>query len=424
MSSKRVLDFASYHRLNEEEESKSISAVDQLIDLFFQAYGSLVTKIGDYKEAGKDLTGVAKADDKGKAMVDAINKIAQKVDPKYTEAATAMVVAAKKIKDGYEALLKTPDGQKELENIKDKVYDKIISYLETLAKSSKEAPKVEAPEKKEESENYSEELGHNYLFEKNTFVDERNELVKKITPLYSQVVYLGKNSTIASVKSECTKMAKELKSYYDLLNNEGEWASMKRKERKDKLEEILNKINEVPPKLNEVTTQALVKIGIDGKVQEIIKSATELIAKALETLNKQEEEQIQQTDDEKEDDKKEDDKKEDDVKYEEIKSGNVEKSNISKDPAKNKNMEKIKQYQEKMNEILPTNSKGEKMSIKADGQYGNDTEKAIIKISNLFGDVVPEIKGLDGKSMTPDFIKFINKYDKDKISKMFAEMFK
>ena len=146
-----------------------------------------------------------------------------------------------------------------------------------------------------------------------------------------------------------------------------------------------------------------------------------MIAKALETLNKQEEEQIQQTGDEKEDDKKKDDKKEDDVKYEEIKSGNVEKSNISKDPAKNKNMEKIKEYQEKMNSILPTNDKGEKMSIKADGQYGGNTEKAIQKISAIYGSLVPEIKDLDGKSMTPDFIKFITKFEdnKDKIAQMF-----
>ena len=50
MRNNRVLDFASYHKLNEAEESGALSAVDQIIDLFFQAYAAIVTKIGQYPE--------------------------------------------------------------------------------------------------------------------------------------------------------------------------------------------------------------------------------------------------------------------------------------------------------------------------------------------------------------------------------------
>ena len=61
------------------------------------------------------------------------------------------------------------------------------------------------------------------------------------------------------------------------------------------------------------------------------------------------------------------------------------------------------------------------MKIKPDGLYGQNTEKAVAKISDMYGALVPEIKGLDGKSMTPDFLKFINKYEenKDKIKELF-----
>lgn len=408
MSTNRVLDFASYHRLNEAEESGSVGAADQLIDLFIQAYGSLVTKIGDYKDAGKDLTEVAKADNKGQAMLDTLTKIAGKVDPKYKEPATEMLVAARKLKDAYESLLKSDEAA--ADKIKDKIYQKTIAYLTELGKSAKDAPVI----KQNDSLNY-EEQGH--LFEKNTFVDEREEIKKKITPIYSQVVYLGKNSPSESLKGECIKIGKELKGYYDLLANEKEWENMKRGARKDKLEEILGKVNEIPARMNEIQSKELVKLGIDAKVQGSIKSAMDLINKAVETLNKKEEVEVadkagEGTEDKKEEDKKEEDKKEE-TSYEEIKSGNVEKDNLSK---KGKNLDKIKGYQEKINSILPKDAQ-----IKPDGLYGQNTEKAIQKISSTYGSLIPEIKDLDGKSMTPDFLKFINKYEenKDKIASLF-----
>jgi len=67
----KVLDFRSYHRINEDDstekgETKTSGAVDQILNLFFQAYGGLVTKIGNYQDAAKDLTGVAKEADPAK----------------------------------------------------------------------------------------------------------------------------------------------------------------------------------------------------------------------------------------------------------------------------------------------------------------------------------------------------------------------
>jgi len=414
MSKNRVLDYRSYHKINEADEAGSISAADQIIDLFMQAYGSLVTKIGDYKDAGKDLTEVANADNKGQGMMDAINKIAGKVDPKYKEASASMVLAGKKLKEAYEILIKSDE--KAEEKIKDTIYKKAIAYISQLGQTAKEAPKVEKG--KDNNSLETEEQGHLHLFEKNTFTDEREELVKKITPIYSQVVYLAKNSPVESLKGECVTIAKELKGYYDLLSDEKAWEGMKRKERKNKLEEILGKINEVPARMNEIQGKALVKLGIDGKVQGAIKAAMDIINKSIETLNQQEEVAIvkdagKEEDAKKEEEKKDDEKKGDDKKYDELKSGNADKENLTK---KGKNFEAIKKYQEKLNTLL-----GDKEKIKADGLYGKGTEGAIKSIASKFSSLIPEIKDLDGKSMTPAFLKFLDKYEenKDKVAALF-----
>ena len=417
MPTNRVLDYRSYHKLNEADEAGSISAADQMIDLFMQAYGALVTKIGDYKDAGKDLTAVADADNKGQGMLDAINKIAGKVDPKYKESATEMVVAVKKLKEAYDTLLKTDE--KAADKIKDTIYKKAIAYISQLGQTAKEAPKIEKKEDKDNNSLETEEQGHLHLFEKNTFTDEREELVKKITPIYSQVVYLAKNSPDETLKGECVKIAKELKGDYDLLSDEKAWEGMKRKERKNKLEEILGRVNAVPARMNDIQGKALVKLGIDVKVQGSIKSAMDLINKAIETLNKQEEVAIvkdagkEEDAKKEEEEKKDDEKKGDDKKYDELKSGNADKENLTK---KGKNFEAIKKYQEKLNTLL-----GDKEKIKADGLYGKGTEGAIKSISSKFSSLIPEIKDLDGKSMTPAFLKFLDKYEenKDKVAALF-----
>jgi hypothetical protein len=349
-------------------------------------------------------------------MLDAINKIAGKVDPKYKEAATQMVVAVKKLKDAYDTLIKSDEASSDV--IEKTIYKKTIAYLSQLNDTAKTAPKVEKQEGKDNNSLDNEEQGHLHLFEKNTFTDEREEIVKKITPIYSQVVYLAKNSPVESLKSECTIIAKELKGYYDLLSNEEEWESMKRRERKDKLEEILGKVNEVPSRMNEIQGKALIKLGIDSKVQGAIKTAMDLINKAIETLNVKEEVVIakeagKEEDAKKEEEKKDDEKKGDNRSYEEVKSGNVDKENLTK---KGKNFESIKKYQEKLNALL-----GDKEKIKADGLYGKGTEAAVQAIASKFSSLIPELKGLDGKSMTPALLKFLDKYEenKDKVAELF-----
>jgi hypothetical protein len=52
--------------------------------------------------------------------------------------------------------------------------------------------------------------------------------------------------------------------------------------------------------------------------------------------------------------------------------------------------------------------------IKDDGLYGGNTEEAIKKVALQYSLIAPEIKGLDGKKMTPAFLKFLDNFEKNK----------
>jgi activator of 2-hydroxyglutaryl-CoA dehydratase len=75
----RVLSFNNYHKLFEAEDANaSTNAAEQIVTLFYQAYGSVVTKIGEYKEAIDDLLSVAEEKDTNK-KAEVFEKVLQKV---------------------------------------------------------------------------------------------------------------------------------------------------------------------------------------------------------------------------------------------------------------------------------------------------------------------------------------------------------
>lgn len=421
----KVVDFRTYHNLNEEEQTGSVGAADQLVDLFFLIYSSLVTKIkGGYAGAVDDLKNLAKMEpeQKGQGMLEAVTKIANKVDSSYTEAANEMTLAAKKIKEAYDTLFKSmqdsEEGKKQMESMKDKIYDKLIAQIDKLKDSAKDAQ--EAKEALGESVKYDSDLA---LFEKvfdRFFTEERKELINKITPFYTTVVNLAENSPSEEMKSACVKLGGELKKFMDTLdgkNPDFKWEDKKRRERKEKIDEITNEINNIPNRIMEIQSKALTKLGIDKKVEELIVAASEAIKRAMETLGKEEMEKVEASAEKKDQEAKggseERGKSKDGSGKSEIVSGTIDVNNLKK---AGKNRESIKEIQSKMNMLLPSDSK-----IKDDGLYGKNTEKAIRTISSQFADIDPSIKGLDGKKMTPEFRKFIDNWErnKEKIAGMF-----
>lgn len=423
MKIEKVLNFEGFLKINEQEGSGVIGAADNIIDLFFMAYFGIVTKIGKYPDAIKDLISVGEAEDKGKKMIEVITKVANQVDPKYKEAANEMTLAVKKLKEAYEALLATDEGKKQLEKINDKIYKKIIAQQDSIKTAVSEVPKMKVNDS-EKSEIYNSDSA---LFEKvfdKTFTEERQELIKKITPIYATVVNLAQNSPLDSLKADCLKKSKELKGFMDELgsSNEDAWEKMKRSERKNKLVAITDAVNLIPSQLQEIQTKALVQLGIDKNVQGSITSAAEAIKRAMETLGKEEGEKLDTSAEKKSEQAKEDKEGKSEEKggdkggdKREIVSGTVDVNNLKKSGS---NRDVIKSAQEKINLLLPGDEK-----IKPDGLYGKNTEKAIKTISDQFSALDPSIKGLDGKKMTPEFRKFLDNFEKnkDKIAAFFKK---
>ena len=181
------------------------------------------------------------------------------------------------------------------------------------------------------------------------------------------------------------------------------------------IEEITNEINLIPSKLQDIQAKALVQLGIDKKVQGSITSASEAIKNAMDILNTAEESKIEASAEKKSEEAKKDsekkeekgeEKKEEGGKKEGIKSGNVDVTNLKKS---GKNRETIRSYQKKINLALPADSK-----IDEDGLYGKNTESAIKKIAAQYSKIAPELKGLDGKEMTPALMNFLEKFEKNK----------
>ena len=171
----RVLSFDNYHKLFEEagDANGAVSAAEQIVNLFYQAYGNAVTKIGDYKDAIDDLLSVAEEKDAAKKadlFETILKKVVSKVKPEYKGAGNTILEAGKKLKDAYTTLLETEEGKKSAEEINKVIYRKILEFQKGLQTASKEMPKVEAPEEKvKESFEYVDEDDINEgLFKKNT----------------------------------------------------------------------------------------------------------------------------------------------------------------------------------------------------------------------------------------------------------------
>jgi hypothetical protein len=112
----RVLSFDKYHKLFEAEESNgATNAAEQIVNLFYQAYGSVVTKVGDYKDAIDDLLSVAEEKDatkKADLFESVLKKVVAKIKPEYSEIGNTVLESGKKLKDAYSTLLETEEGKK------------------------------------------------------------------------------------------------------------------------------------------------------------------------------------------------------------------------------------------------------------------------------------------------------------------------
>ena len=421
----RVLSFDNYHKLFEADDANgAVSAAEQIVNLFYQAYGNAVTKIGDYKDAIDDLLSVAEEKDAAKKadlFESVLKKVVSKIKPEYKGAGNTILEAGKKLKDAYSTLLETEEGKKSAEEINKIIYRKILEFQKGLQTASKEMPKVEASkeEVKESFEYANEDDINEGIFKKNTFLDERNLLISSVVILYSDMVAQAKNGATDSIKAKGKEIADKLKTLNDELADEKGWEDMKRKGRKDRLDAIPGEIAAFKEDFNKTLMAASTKMGIDKKVagiiSEVIKMLDTVSTTVAEVDKKVADATVAKTDEEiKEEGKKEDDKKDDDKEYIEISTGNVKKHNLSK---KGPNLDAIKKFQENYNDIKAG------AEIKADGLYGNNTEKAIVATAKMIGALtgVDLEKATDGgKKLTPEVQAALQKFidNKDKIKEL------
>jgi len=406
----KVLSFSNYTKIFEAEENSSSKAAQQIVDLFFQAYGSIVTKIGDYKKAIDDLLAVAEEKDtakKGQIMANMIDKVVKKVDPAYKDAGTILLQAAKKLQEAYVNLISTEEGKKSLEEINKAIYRQILAKQQGLTAAAKDI-KVEEPKKEDKA---NESLSYEQIYEKNTFDDERNSLITKIKPLYADVVQQAKTATSDSIKAKSVEIAKKLKAIYAVLSDTPKFEAMKRKERLATIEKYNNEYESLVAELNDARKKELLKIGVDKKISSALDEIIKLINSATEKITAIDTKKAEVASEE--GDKKEEDKTEDKTEAE-IKSGNVEKSNLS---SKGEFVDEIKSFQESFNSLFPNEK------IKADGLYGKNTEKAIVKVANLIGGLTGEdlVKATEeGKKMTAELQSAVDGYlkNKDKIKEL------
>lgn len=416
----RVLSFDNYHKLFEAEDANaSTNAAEQIVTLFYQAYGSVVTKIGEYKEAIDDLLSVAEEKDtnkKAEVFEKVLQKVVSKIKPEYKDVGNTVLEVGKKLKDAYSSLLQTEEGKKSADEINKIIYRKILEFQQGLQTASKEMPKVKVNESWKYE--YEDEFINEALLGKNTFQNERNLLISSLVITYSDMVAQAKNGATETIKAKAKEIIGKLKSLNSELADEGKWESMRRKDRKARLDEIPVEISNYKEDFNKTLMSESTKMGIDKKVAsvigEVIKMLDEVSNKVAETDKKIADETVKKTDEKIKEEKAKEDKDDKKDSYVEIASGNIKKHNLSKSGP---NLNAIKKFQENYN-ILKAGTE-----IKADGLYGKNTESAILKAAKMIGgltgvDLEKATEG--GKKLTVQLQTAIQKFvdNKDKIKEI------
>ena len=416
----RVLSFDNYHKLFEAEDANaSTNAAEQIVTLFYQAYGNVVTKIGEYKEAIDDLLSVAEEKDtnkKAEVFEKVLQKVVSKINPEYEEVGNTVLEVGKKLKDAYSSLLQTEEGKKSTDEINKIIYRKILEFQQGLQTASKEMPKVKVDESW--TYEFEDESINEALLGKNTFQKERNLLISSLVITYSDMVSQAKNGATETIKAKAKEIIGKLKSLNSELADEGKWESMRRKDRKARLDEIPVEISNYKEDFNKTLMSESTKMGIDKKVasviEEVIKMLDEVSNKVAETDKKIADETVKKTDEKIKEEKAKEEKNDKKDSYVEIASGNIKKHNLSKSGP---NLNAIKKFQENYN-VLKAGAE-----IKADGLYGKNTESAILKAAKMIGGLT----GIDlekategGKKLTVQLQTAIQKFvdNKDKIKEI------
>jgi hypothetical protein len=280
MQKKSVLNFRQFSGIFEDDEAPAegvqMKSIDVVINIFFEIYGMIVTRTGGYADSVQDYQAIANAenDKRGELMVQTINKISDltlQKNPDLKSSIDGYKKSMEFLKQAYDKILAEDKGQ--LLNIKKKIKDMIISYLDNLISNVKntELPEVE---KKNESLEYIGDL----LLEKDLYQKERIKVIKRIIPLRAKTAELSTKSIFAEIKS-AAKSA--LKKYDDIIKTLQDDSGFEKKKRTERAEEVQNSTFasiSIENELNDALSKISIKYGVAKEIDEILK-------KSLASLN-------------------------------------------------------------------------------------------------------------------------------------------
>jgi hypothetical protein len=284
---KPVLKFSRFSGLfedNESPDSTQMKSIDVIINTFFEIYGILVTRIGSYKEAVKDYQSIADSENekRGDLMVSTIEKIAKLVEDQRPEYRNSLAEYKKSIvflKQAYDKILAEDKGQ--LLNIKKKIKDMIIAYLQRLVNDVKstELPKIE---KKNESLDFIGDL----LLEKDLYQKERIRVIKSIIPLKTKTSDLASKSIFPEIKSIASKALKKYDSIIKTLQDDDFFDSKTRAKRSEEIENSRISVITTENELNKALSEISIKYGIKKEISDLIKKSLDSLSIANEELKK------------------------------------------------------------------------------------------------------------------------------------------
>ena len=403
MSKLRVLDFRSYHAINEEDSSpNSSNAVKTILDLFFQAYAALYGKAEDYKDSdvNKDLLAIKNSpmDKKGDAMLSALSKIAPEVSTAYLEASDKMIDAAKEIKNAYDTLITTEEGKKQMESIDAAITSKLSEFAKALRATN------EPLEYTNEDEDYSESF---QLFEKNIYPKARKSVLDTIDPVIATLMSTINGPSSEAVKAKAQNSLNILNKLKAELETDGVWAKMSKKERKARIQEIPLEIQKIQQEIMQYQAKAIETQGFDQKVSAIIKKVSDLITAAIQILGKAEAKEVGEIADEEGGgtelkDDEEGGADDEDIETEDTKGSAADLSSF-KTIKFGTEGDEVMDIQVKINKILPKASR-----VQENGKFDSNTQKAIKKVVAVFSHTAPPLLSkVDGKTITPGLQAFL-----------------
>jgi hypothetical protein len=473
---KLISSFDQYVKLYEAEGEKEGASLifPLLMDVYYKTYSSIVPYVGEYKDAIKDIREIGSVTVPLEKKPETAKKILDKVAGQIADAKMKGIITGKimpavdKVSEIYSKYLEkaSDDDKKELlatiEAKSNDLVDQLISTVKEVKESSLfqgdedeilTEGKEERQARREERKANREERKENKAAENaaedeekeagNKFGKQRAEIVAIITPKLANLRAQIESPASESLGKELQKYEKELTDLATELGDNKKFADMKRKEKKDKIEQAVNRIPEIDAEMDTTIKNAMAKMGIDKKSLGDLNSINSEISSGMEELGAANAEKVTQEMEAKkvsdEGEKKKEESPNDELKAEiekikgefetdklksgdmtvksfrEIKSGKEEPANLSK---KGKDRDYIMKVQERINKFKGENFPG----IVADGLYGENTEKAIKTISGALALINPEAKSEDGKTMSPLFRAMLYKFDKENLFDKFKSL--